>query len=424
MAKTGPNTRWPDPRRLADQIRLILEALPNVGVDPPNWRPSSREFPKYLFQEGVILVRDEDLDRVRALVPGETRDGLVRGVTLYAPSRRSTLDALNVIEESLGIGVATPDHVLSVCPRSLCPATEPEETGDTTPSPVAPSEPGCDGDGVLVSVVDTGWLRGAETLPWLETGVDGDAEGDFQQVGTIGPYVGHGTFIAGVVRSMAPRCEVFVERIDHHAGAWFESQMITQLNEALARGADIISLSAGTSTRNDHALVSFEAWYETSLRHRKDVVFVAAAGNDGSRQPFWPAAFDWAISVGATDLGGTRRPLFSNFGPWVNVSAPGEGLVNAFGVGDYVCNEGGLKGKPRTFTGLARWSGTSFAAPMVAGMIAARMSGTGRKAPEAADELMRSACANSQPGIGPVLVPGMACDASPCRCGCGRSIQP
>ena len=171
------------------------------------------------------------------------------------------------------------------------------------------------------------------------------------------------------------------------------------------------------------ATLSFEAWYETNLRHRKDVVFVAAAGNDGSRQPFWPAAFDWAISVGATDLGGTRRPLFSNFGPWVNVSAPGEGLVNAFAVGDYVCNEGGLKGKPRTFKGLARWSGTSFAAPMVAGMIAARMSGTGRKAPEAADELMRIASANSHPGIGPVLVPGMACDESPCRCGCGRPIQ-
>ena len=97
MARSGPNTRWPDPRRLADQIRLILEALPDVGIDPPNWRPSSREFPKYLFQEGVILVRDEDLDRVRALVPGETRDGLVRGVTLYAPSRQSTLDALNLI---------------------------------------------------------------------------------------------------------------------------------------------------------------------------------------------------------------------------------------------------------------------------------------------------------------------------------------
>ena len=388
-----------------------------MGVDPPDWAASSGEYPKYLFQEGVILVRDADLERVRAVIPGRVVDGMVRGVTMYEPSGMSTLDALSRVDESMGVGVATPDHVISVCPRSLCPATEPEETADATQSPVAPAVKGCDGKGVLVGIVDTGWLTGAETLSWLN-GVDGDPEGDFQFAGTIGPYVGHGTFIAGVVRSMAPECEVFVERLDQQAGAWFESQMITQLDEALARGADIISLSAGTSTRNDHALVSLETWYETSLRHRKDVVLVAAAGNDGSRQPFWPAAFDWALSVGATDLTGTRRPAFSNFGPWVRVSAPGKDLVNAYAIGTYECLEGDAKGEMRVFNGMAKWSGTSFSTPMVAGMIAARMSGTGATAPEAAEELMRIARANSQPGIGPVLMPGMACEQAPCRCGC------
>ncbi len=421
MMNERTSKRWPDRRRLADQVRLIREALPDVGIDPPDWRPSDGRPPDYLFREGVLLVRDEDLERVRALVPGQVEDGLVRGVTAYAPRGISTLDALARIDAALGAGVASPDHVISVCPRSFCPAKEPETTTQTGPVPPVSVEKDCDGRGVLVGIVDTGWLDGADVNPWL-AGVGGDVEGPYRHGRTpIGPYVGHGTFIAGVVRSMAPKADVVIERVaQQQAGAWFESQMIRQLDEALARGADIISLSAGTTSRQDRALLAFQAWHESSLRHRRDVVFVAAAGNDGTRRPFWPAAFDWALSVGATDQSGTRRPAFSNFGPWVQVSAPGEDLVNAYGEGTYVCNEGSSKGQKRRFTGLASWSGTSFAAPMVAGMIAARMSGTGASARQAADELLRIARSNAQPGVGPVLLPGMACRASGCDCGGAR----
>jgi subtilisin family serine protease len=322
-------------------------------------------------------------------------------------------DLIGRLDEVLGRGVARPEHKVYVCPNA-CPATEPIEvpSGTTEPVPPPSSAAGNDGDGVSVSIVDTGLIPNSATgHPWL-AGVRGRMENPYAFTDNDGetvivPYAGHGTFVAGVLRCMAPKASVFVERAFNIAGADYETNLASSLEDALDRNPDILVFTFTSATHRDQSLHTFDELYERRIRGIKGLVVLAPAGNDGSSRPMWPAAHPGVIAVGALAANGRDRADFSGFGGWVDVYAPGEDLINAFPEGTYVCSEPPV-GERRQFHGLAVWSGTSFSTPVVAGLIAARMSQTGENGQQAADALLRFARSQAIPGVGAVLYPGQA----------------
>ncbi|MFI7061820.1 S8 family peptidase [Kribbella sp. NPDC050124] len=409
--------------KFEDQINLLLDAFGNqIEIDPPNWRTAGVNA---IYRAGSVLVREHDAPRTLGLFGGGTPRQSSLGVTRLdlpanvpadAPGRDAGLSPtqrfLAHADEQFGRGTVTPDHLVWICKSvSPCPATEPETVSNGAgPEPFLTGVGKADGRGVKVVVLDVGWTE-APHADWLN-GVTGDDEDEFDDAGMIRPYAGHGTFIAGVIRAIAPKTEVVVKSYFDKAGAMFEVDLAERLAEVVAGNPDIISLSAGSKTRFDLPALGLGTFTTPREGTLDGPVLVAAAGNDGDDRKFWPAAHDETVSVGALAADGVSRASFSNFGSWVDVYAPGENLINAFLSGEYRCTERPNKGKLREFAGMARWSGTSFSTPLVVGLIAGRMSLTGERPKQAANALLAYSRTRVLPKVGPVLLPGDAATPS------------
>jgi hypothetical protein len=403
----------------------------------------------YLYAEGQILVQDQYLGRVLEILDLPTEQELrqderqpirpviagVIGLALLPPRTReqavSVPEALATIDRYLGPGAATPDHVLTAAQYvTFCPATEPEAVYvDAEPFPPVCRDNG--GGSALVYVADTGLLRNAGTdHSWLAGVRVANPASDYEAYEPptprhaaippiIPPYTGHGTFVAGVLRCMAPAADVVVAKVSLAAGSTLESRLVMRLTAALGLAPDIFHVTLACPSRLDLPLIGFREWLR-QLRNYGGAVCIAPAGNSDSRRPSWPAAFADVVSVGALGADWRGRASFSNFGSWVDVYAPGRDLINAYTTGTYMCHVSPYSGTDRMFYGMAKWSGTSFSTPIVTGLIAARMSATGENARMATSALLAQARCGAVPGVGPVLLPRCR-DRRPCVCSCHRA---
>lgn len=188
--------------------------------------------------------------------------------------------------------------------------------------------------------------------------------GDYLGIDTLpNDEVGHGSHVIGILSALglkmpigvAPNCKVIPVRVlgaMKRNGAIVGAGLVDNINNgikwAVDQGADVINMSLGI--RHDQGGLPHAEVIEYALR--QGTTIVAAAGNDGTNDKYYPGALPGVIAVGAVD-GADQIMPYSTYGAHISLMAPGNIIYSCFSNGGYAFS-----------------SGTSQAAPYVSGAIA------------------------------------------------------
>ena len=242
----------------------------------------------------------------------------------------------------------------------------------------------------------------ADTAMYLHTLLDGSCLAARSQrwtpVDDRAPLAsGHGTFVAGLILQQAPGATLVAEQIldaDGQADSWEVAKSLVRFSRA---GLQVLNLSIECATADGEAPLVLSTAID---RLGSGIQVVAAAGNhdpeneaDDLRVPVWPAALDDVLAVTAHD-GTDRIPDWSAPVdlPWVDCAARGVDLVSVYPPLRLSRVRGGLaEVGAEAEDALVSWSGTSFAAATVTGLIAVEIGQSGATAREATARLLREA---------------------------------
>ncbi len=213
-------------------------------------------------------------------------------------------------------------------------------------------------DTIIIAVVDTGvdythrdltnqmWVNSGEA--GLDTnGVDKAINGiDDDLNGYVDDYLGvdlvntdsdpiddnlHGTHVAGTIAAEAnngygiagicPSAQIMAIKIFDAAGRGYTSDGIPGIRYAADNGAKVINNSWGGGGYSQALQDAI------TYANEKGASVMCASGNNGAYMAMYPASYAGAVSVGATDSSDARA-YFSNYGPWVDVMAPGHNIFS------------------------------------------------------------------------------------------------
>jgi thermitase len=169
-----------------------------------------------------------------------------------------------------------------------------------------------------------------------------------------GPYsaFGHGTMTTGLVHLVAPKAQILPLKAFSSNGTGYLSNIVAALYYAVQHHANVVNMSFDL-TSSSPALTQAAAY-----ANKAGVVLVAAAGNESTSAPVYPAALNNYVAGIASTTNWDSRSSFSNFGSTdVWIAAPGENIISTFPGGTY-----------------ASASGTSFSSPITAGTVALMLS--------------------------------------------------
>jgi hypothetical protein len=367
---------------------------PHIQFDRPNvpskapWRHNSRKAPgidEILFGlpgERIVRFKDEEGYRDFLTRVGETKlrvlgrlDNL-RSVRIGFDNRED-LDGLLDDESAPNFRVSIPDlPQVGAQPGAI-------GFGRTTLEWLGVTTDNSDwGEGVRIAMLDTG-VGQHETL--------GSRVREIDLVSGSQPSSteihGHGTAVAalmvgrdGISQGIVPAADLLSIRIADENGSSNSFLLAEGIVRAVDEGAQIINISM--ASYGDSLLVQDAVAYAGE----KQVLIVASAGNEGYTVPAYPAAYENVIAVGAVDAAG-QHLAFSNTGDSIDVAAPGFEVLAAWPGEEYT-----------SFTG------TSAAAPLVAGALGAALTETqsGQLLPLQAQSILESNLnASGAPGHDP-----------------------
>ena len=293
-------------------------------------------------------------------------------------------EAMTLAQDSL-VAMVQIDHEVTAQLDVSNPAIRVRSSGTYSPNTLQDQFPSLTGAGVNIAIIDTGVDDGLhESLPGAKfvggfnalTGTEGNPNDDN----------GHGTHVAGIalgtggssgaVRGIAPGAGLVDIKVLGAGGSGTDAGVIAGIDRCIRRRTawhiGVINLSLGNGTpSNGRDAVSMAV----NRAVQAGIVVVVAAGNRGTTTPITaPAAADDALTVAASDDHGTvfrgddTIAPFSNRGPRLNdgdadtaderkpeVTAPGVHIFSA---------------RADTVSGYLELSGTSMAAPHVAGLAA------------------------------------------------------
>lgn len=369
-----PVTSSDDCTAVASASGIVIDAQQERSEAPrtlPNGQPFPNTEPRSIFTASSAM-RSFAVEPVRLLIqftPTSSQDERTAYITTIGGTVISQIAPLSIYTVEV-----SPDYQLANAPVSaIVTSIEIDGIASATQDgePIPPNDPrygeqwalpviglpeaweNLPSRTVTVAVIDSGICMNHPDLQGRITQGYDFVDDDNDPTDTFG----HGCGVAGVIAAnsnngigiagVAPNVQIMPLRVLNEVGLGSYSSIANAIVYAVDNGAEIINLSLAGPTSS--------VILEAAVAYAVDsgVVVIAAAGNFGREGAFYPAAYPSVIAVGSVDPVTLAQSSFSNYGSDIDVWAPGRDILTTNMIGDY------------EFV-----SGTSFAAPIVAGITA------------------------------------------------------